>query len=113
MAEHEDHSQVDQDQPRDPKKDKTPWEKLAIGLRSVRLMKDPVRLRQLREKAKEMKAEFHEEINSLKTQLTNEADPLDKLADTKEIEKMQKRIETIDKGLANIQSRAAALTGED
>ncbi len=115
MGNHEDHSQVDADQPKKdiPKKEKTPWEKLAIGLRSVRLLKDPVRLRELRGDANMMKVEFQKEVNSLETKLTHEADPLEKLADTKEIEKVNKYISTIDKGLVSIQSRATALTEEN
>ena len=112
MGNHEEQRQVDEGQPKGSN-DKSPWEKLAIGLRSVRLLKNPVRLRELRDNAIKMKADFQEEIVSLETRLTHEADPLDKLADTKEIETKQDRIKTIDKGLAGIQARATKLTEGD
>ena len=95
-----------------PKDERTEWKKLSAKIRSVRLVRDSVKLRKVRDDAIEMKKEFQDELSSLENRQDSTADVLDKLANTEEIKSLQKRIDTINAGLGSIQSRAENLAME-
>jgi len=89
-----------------------PWHKLQNGFKGIRLLKKPTRLKEIRDSAQQLKAEYKEQITKLGSQLTGMSDLLDKLTAQDNIKRLKDRISAIDNNLADITSRVKVLAKE-
>ena len=89
-----------------------PWQVLQNGFKGIRLLKKPTRLKEIRDSAQQLKADYKEQITKLDSQLTGMSDLLDKLSAQDNIKRLKDRISAIDKNLADITSRAKELVKE-
>ena len=89
-----------------------PWRKLQAGFKGIRLLKKPTRLKEIRDSAQQLKAEYKEQITKLGSQLTGMSDLLDKLTAQDNIKRLKDRISAIDNNLADITSRVKVLAKE-
>jgi len=89
-----------------------PWHKLQTGFKGIRLLKNPIRLKEIRDSAQQLKAEYNEQIARLNGQLPDISDELDELSAQHSIKRLEDRISAIDKNLAGITSRVKELVAE-
>ena len=89
-----------------------PWKALKREFQAVRLLKDATRLLDIRNSAEKMKVDLLSEQSSLKEQVQQAADPLERLSSAQEIKEIDFRISKIDDGVKSINSRATALAGD-
>jgi len=89
-----------------------PWQKLQNGFKGIRILRNPIRLKEIRDSAHQLKAEYNEQITTLDSQYKRLSDPLDKLSAQRSITELKKKISTIDKNLAGIVSRVEELVKE-
>jgi len=89
-----------------------PWHKLQTGFKGIRLLKNPTRLKEIRDSAHELKADFNKQVVALDNQQKQLSDPLDKLSAQRSITELKKKISTIDTNLAGIVSRVEELVKE-
>ena len=86
-----------------------PWHKLQTGFKGIRLLKNPTRIKEIRDLAHELKADFNKQVVSLDDQQKQMSDELDQLSAKHEISALKDRISTIDKYLDDIQDRVKDL----
>ena len=89
-----------------------PWQKLQAGFKGIRLLKNPTRLKEIRDLAHELKPDFNKQVVALDNQQKQLSDPLDKLSAQRSITELKKKISTIDTNLAGIVSRVEELVKE-
>ena len=89
-----------------------PWHKLQAGFKGIRLLKNPTRLKEIRDSALQLKADYNEQIARLNGQIPNISDDLDELSAQHSIKGLEKRITAIGNNLAVITSRAKELVAE-
>ena len=90
-----------------------PWHKLQTGFKGIRLLKNPIRLKEIRYSARQLKADYNEQIARLSGQLSDISDELDELSAQRSIKGLEGRISTIDKNLKGITSRVKKLVAEN
>jgi len=90
-----------------------PWHKLQTGFKGIRLLKNPTRLKEIRDSARQLKADYNEQIARLNGQLPDISDELDELSAQRSIKGLEGRISTIDKNLKGITSRVKKLVAEN
>lgn len=86
-----------------------PWQKLQNGFKGIRLLKNPTRLLEIRNKAQQLKADYKEQITTLDSQYKQLSDPLVKLSAQQKITELKQKISAIDTNLAGITSRVTEL----
>ncbi len=89
-----------------------PWQKLQTGFKGIRLLKNPTRLKEIRDSALQLKADYNEQIARLNGQLPDISDELDELSAQHSIKRLEERISAIDENLARITSRVKELVAE-
>lgn len=89
-----------------------PWQKLQTGFKGIRLLKNPTRLKEIRDSALQLKADYNEQIARLNGQLPDISDELDELSAQHSIKGLEDRISAINKNLAGITSRVKKLVAE-
>ena len=89
-----------------------PWQELQTGFKGIRLLKNPTRILEIRNKAQQLEANYTEQITTLDNQYKQLSDPLAKLSAQKRITELKKKISTIVKNLAGIASRVEVLVKE-
>lgn len=89
-----------------------PWQELKTGFKGIRLLKNPIRLKEIRDSAQQLKADYIEQIARLNGQLPDISDELDKLSAQHSIKGLEDRISAIEKNLAGINTRVEELVEE-
>jgi len=89
-----------------------PWQELQTGFKGIRLLKNPTRLLEIRNKAQQLKADYKEQITTLDSQYKQLSDPLVKLSAQQKITELKQKISAIDTNLAGITSRVKVLVAE-
>jgi predicted nucleic acid-binding Zn-ribbon protein len=89
-----------------------PWQVLQTGFKGIRLLKNPTRIKEIRDLANLQKVDYNEQITKLDSQLQQMSDPLDKLSAQQRITELKQKISAIDKNLAGINSRVEELVEE-
>ena len=90
-----------------------PWYKLQTGFKGIRLLKNPTRIKEIRDLAHELKTELNKQVDTLDNQQKQMSDHLDKLSAQHELSELKKRIIVIDKYLDVIQDRVEELISEN
>ena len=89
-----------------------PWQALQAGFKGIRLLKNPIRMKEIRDSAQQLKADYNKQIAKLNGQLPDISDKLDGWAAQCNIKELEDRISAIDKNLAGIDSRVEELVEE-
>ena len=86
-----------------------PWRDLQSGFKGIHFLENPTRLKEIRDLAHKLKADFNEQVIALGSQQKQMSDSLDKLSAQRRITELKKKISTIDTNLAGIVSRVEEL----
>jgi len=89
-----------------------PWKALKREFQAVRLLKDATRLLDIRNSAEKMKVNLLSDKSSLKEQVQQASDPLERLSSAQEITEIDFRISKIDGGVKSINERATTLASD-
>ena len=90
-----------------------PWHELQNGFKGIRLLKNPIRLKEIRDLAHKLKTDFNKQVVSLDNQQKQMSDELDQFTAQHKIKELKGRISTIDEYLGEIQKRVRTLISEN